>query len=138
MRIESGVATRGLLIRHLVLPGRLAGTERVIAWIKAELGVQTALSLMAQYQPLYRAADHPMLMRTITGDEYEKLLDLLLDQGFENVFIQELESAPLFVPDFTTRGTVRYKGGQVKRHWLRDTKCYKLQTRTCYRFLQNL
>jgi putative pyruvate formate lyase activating enzyme len=101
LRIESGVATRGLLIRHLVLPGRLAGTERVIAWIKTELGVQTALSLMAQYQPLYRSADHPMLMRTITGNEYEKLLDLLLDQGFENVFIQELESAPLFVPDFT-------------------------------------
>ncbi len=100
LRIESGLATRGLLIRHLVLPGRLAGTERIIAWIKTELGAQTALSLMAQYQPLHRAIDHPMLMRTITGDEYGKLLDLLTDQGFVNVFIQELDSAPLFVPDF--------------------------------------
>ena len=100
LMIESGLATRGLLIRHLVLPGRLAGTERVIAWIKTELGVQTALSLMAQYQPLHRAVDHPMLMRTVTAHEYEKLLDLLLDQGFKNVFIQELDSAPLFVPDF--------------------------------------
>jgi putative pyruvate formate lyase activating enzyme len=103
LSIKSGLATQGLLIRHLVLPGRLAGTERVIAWVKTELGAQTALSLMAQYQPLHRAVDHPMLMRTITGDEYEKLLDLLLDQGFENVFIQELDSAPLFVPDFTRK-----------------------------------
>jgi hypothetical protein len=55
---------------------------------------------MAQYQPLHRAVDHPMLMRTVTAHEYEKLLDLLLDQGFKNVFIQELDSAPLFVPDF--------------------------------------
>ena len=103
LRIDSGLATRGLLIRHLVLPGRLASTESVIGWIKTELGVQTALSLMAQYQPLYRAADYQMLMRTITGAEYGKLLDLLIDQGFENVFIQELESAPLFVPDFTRK-----------------------------------
>ena len=100
LRIESGVATRGLLIRHLVLPGRLAGTERIIAWIKAELGAQTALSLMAQYQPLHRAIEHPMLTRTIADREYGKLLDLLLNQGFENVFIQELDSASLFVPDF--------------------------------------
>ena len=101
LRIESGLATRGLLIRHLVLPGQLAGTERIIAWIKAELGSQTALSLMAQYQPLHRAIEHPMLMRTITDHEYESLLDLAVEQGFEHVFIQELESAPLFVPDFT-------------------------------------
>jgi len=101
LKIESGLATRGLLIRHLVLPGKLAGSERVIAWVRAELGSQTALSLMAQYQPLHRAVEYPMLMRTITNDEYEALLDVLLDQGFDTVFIQELESAPLFVPDFT-------------------------------------
>ncbi len=97
---ESGLATRGLLIRHLVLPARLAGTERIIAWIREELGRQTALSLMAQYQPLHRANEHPMLTRTITIDEYERLVGVLIGQGFGNVFIQELESAPLFVPDF--------------------------------------
>src|SRR5271157_1176399 len=110
LMIESGLAMRGLLIRHLVLPGKLAGTERIIAWIKAELGPQTALSLMAQYQPLHRATEHPMLMRTITGAEYERLLDLTLDQGFENVFIQELESAPLFVPDFTRAEPFKEQG----------------------------
>jgi hypothetical protein len=65
---------------------------------------------MAQYQPLHRAIDYPMLMRTITGDEYEKLLDLLLDQGFENVFIQELDSAPLFVPDFERKEPFKEQG----------------------------
>jgi putative pyruvate formate lyase activating enzyme len=110
LRIESGLATRGLLIRHLVLPGKLAGTERIIAWIKAALGAETALSLMAQYQPLHRAIENRMLMRTITDGEYEKLLDLLLDQGFDNVFIQELESAPLFVPDFEREEPFKEQG----------------------------
>jgi putative pyruvate formate lyase activating enzyme len=101
LKVESGVATSGLLIRHLVLPGRLAGTERIIGWIKSALGPQTTLSLMAQYQPLHRAVDHPMLRRSITQEEYGRLADLLVDEGFENVFVQELDSAPLFVPDFT-------------------------------------
>jgi putative pyruvate formate lyase activating enzyme len=110
LKVESGIATRGLMIRHLVLPGKLAGTERIIGWIKQELGAQTCLSLMAQYQPLHQAIEHPMLRRTITAHEYEKLLDLLLDQGFDNVFIQELESASLFVPDFTRAEPFKQQG----------------------------
>jgi putative pyruvate formate lyase activating enzyme len=110
LKTESNIATRGLIIRHLVLPGKLAGTESIVAWIKKELGTQTALSLMAQYQPLHRALERPMLRRTITAREYEQLLKLLIDQGFENVFIQELESEPLFVPDFTHAEPFKQQG----------------------------
>jgi putative pyruvate formate lyase activating enzyme len=100
LTLEDGLAKQGLLIRHLVLPGKLAGTERIVRWIKEHLGTQTYLSLMAQYQPLYGATDFPMLERKITDREYDTLVELLLEEGFENVFIQELCSAPLFVPDF--------------------------------------
>jgi putative pyruvate formate lyase activating enzyme len=87
-------------LRHLVLPSNLAGSRQVIAWIKQELGVETYVSLMAQYIPLHRAMDYPMLRRHIRQEEYDDLLAFLEAEGFENVFIQELESAQLFVPDF--------------------------------------
>jgi putative pyruvate formate lyase activating enzyme len=98
--IEEGIARKGILVRHLVLPSNLAGSKQVLAWIKQELGIETYISLMAQYNPLHRAVDYPMLCRSIRQEEYDNLLDFLETEGFENAFIQELESAPLFVPDF--------------------------------------
>ena len=95
-----GIATRGLLIRHLVLPSNLSGSREVITWIRDKLGPDTYLSLMAQFLPLHEASTYPMLDRKITADEYNSLLDLLSEYGFQNVFVQELESAPLYVPDF--------------------------------------
>jgi putative pyruvate formate lyase activating enzyme len=98
--IEDGIAKKGLLIRHLVLPGNLAGSRHIIEWIKEHLGTGTFISLMSQYCPLYKAASYPILNRKIRYDEYNDLVAFLSENGFENVFIQELESAPLFVPDF--------------------------------------
>ena len=98
--IEGGLAKRGLLIRHLVLPSNLGGSKEVIKWIRDNLGPDTFLSLMSQYLPLHKASTYPMLDRKITKEEYSGLLDLLTDYGFTNVFVQELESASLFVPDF--------------------------------------
>lgn len=101
LQVENGLVTRGLLIRHLVLPARLAGTKEIVLWIKENLGAQTFLSLMAQYQPLHDASIHRALMRRVSVTEYDELVDFLVTEGFENVFVQELDSAPLFVPDFT-------------------------------------
>lgn len=98
--IEGGFAKKGILIRHLVLPGNLAGSRHIIKWIKEHLGIGTFISLMSQYYPLYKAALYPILNRKIRYDEYNDLVTFLSENGFENVFIQELESAPLFVPDF--------------------------------------
>ncbi|WP_084218899.1 radical SAM protein [Syntrophorhabdus aromaticivorans] len=98
--IEQGIATRGLLIRHLVLPSNLAGSRQVLSWIGEYLGHETHVSLMAQYNPLYKASRHPMLRRRIKEKEYDRLIDFLVDMGFEHVFIQEPESSSVLVPDF--------------------------------------
>ena len=101
--VADGIARKGLLIRHLVLPGGLAGTAKVVRWIKERLGNQTAMSLMSQYYPLWRAHEYPLINRRIREDEYEPLLELLREEGFRNVYLQELESAQDFLPDFRKR-----------------------------------
>lgn len=101
LAVEKGIAKKGLLIRHLILPSGLSGAKNILRWVKEELGVNTYLSLMAQYYPTFRAFEVPMLRRRITEEEYEDVLSYALSLGFKNIFIQDLESAPLFLPDFT-------------------------------------
>jgi len=98
--LKEEIAQKGILVRHLVLPSNLAGSKQVLGWIKKELGTETFVSLMSQYNPLHRATEYPMLTRGIRQAEYDVLLAFLEEEGFENVFIQELESARLFVPNF--------------------------------------
>jgi putative pyruvate formate lyase activating enzyme len=100
LNVEGGLATKGMIVRHLVLPGNLAGSSQIIGWIKDSLGTETFISLMSQYYPLHKAGTYPMINRKIRQGEYDRLISLLIEEGFENVFIQELDSAPLFVPDF--------------------------------------
>ncbi len=69
--IEGGLAKKGLLVRHLVLPGGLAGTEEVVKFL-AQLSPNTFLNLMAQYYPAYLAVGHPLLGRRITREEYRE------------------------------------------------------------------
>lgn len=73
---EHGLARRGLLVRHLVLPGDLANTESVLAFLGTEISRSTYLNLMDQYAPCYRAGEYPPLDRPITRDEYERALAL--------------------------------------------------------------
>jgi putative pyruvate formate lyase activating enzyme len=103
LAVKGGVARRGLLIRHLVLPGGLSGTRKVVEWIGEHLGPQTAISLMSQYYPVCRAGSYPIINRRITSEEYDPLVRFLEERGFDNVFLQELESAEVFLPDFRKR-----------------------------------
>ncbi|MGB9590230.1 MAG: radical SAM protein [candidate division WOR-3 bacterium] len=73
--VEDGVARRGLLVRHLVLPGGLSGTEEVVRFL-AELSPETFLNLMDQYYPCYRARARPPLDRRITHEEYREALEI--------------------------------------------------------------
>jgi putative pyruvate formate lyase activating enzyme len=100
LTIKNGVAAKGLLVRHLVLPGNLAGSDKIIEWIGDNLGRDTFISLMSQYYPVHRAGQYPLMNRKIRHEEYDRLTDLLVKEGFNNAFVQKLESAPLFVPDF--------------------------------------
>lgn len=73
---ENGLAYRGLLVRHLVLPAGLAGTAKVLEFIAREISTETYLNLMGQYYPCYRASERPELARPITAAEYREALDI--------------------------------------------------------------
>jgi putative pyruvate formate lyase activating enzyme len=92
-------AFRGLLVRHLVLPEGLGGTAEVLQEL-LEISPRIPLSLMSQYRPLHRAAEHPLLRKHLTGDEYRQALGMAEQLGFEELFAQELESAEVYYPDF--------------------------------------
>jgi putative pyruvate formate lyase activating enzyme len=84
-----GTALRGLVVRHLVLPGGLAGTKGVLADLARIAGTDAHLSLMSQYFPAHRAGTDPLLARRLTGQEWEEALDLLTSAGFPNGWVQE-------------------------------------------------
>jgi len=71
---EHGIAQRGLLVRHLVLPSGLAGTEAVLAFLAQQISPRTYLNLMDQYRPCYRADEYPELDRRVTAAEYAAAL----------------------------------------------------------------
>jgi putative pyruvate formate lyase activating enzyme len=71
---EHGIALRGLLVRHLVLPDGVAGTDQVLAFLANEISRNTYLNLMDQYRPCYRVDEYPELDRPITADEYRDAL----------------------------------------------------------------
>ena len=102
---EDGLMKKGLIIRHLVLPKNVNQSRRIFEWIKENLGAKTYISLMAQYTPCGELESFPELQRRITRREYEKAVCSLEDLGFENAFLQELDSAAeQFIPAFDLTG----------------------------------
>ena len=88
---ENGVAQRGLIVRHLVLPGGTSGTEGVMKFLAGEVSKDVCLSLMSQYFPAYRAREFKEIDRRITPGEYEAAWKIMLKYGLENGWIQNLE-----------------------------------------------
>jgi len=80
-----GTARRGLLVRHLVLPGGLAGTERGVDFVAQEISLNTYLNIMDQYHPCYKAYDHPPLNRRITGKEYDDAIAYAVKAGIKRI-----------------------------------------------------
>jgi len=81
----SGVAHRGLLVRHLVLPNRLAGTEAAVLFLAQEVSTNTYLNIMAQYHPCYKAFDIPQLARSVSRQEFSEAIDLAYQQGLSRL-----------------------------------------------------
>jgi putative pyruvate formate lyase activating enzyme len=98
---KQGVALRGLLVRHLVLPRGLAGTEGVVRFLAQEVSRNTYLNIMAQYHPCHRAFEFPELMRPLRGEEFAQAMKTATDWGLER--LDRLHSAPalkvFYVPD---------------------------------------
>lgn len=86
---ENGMATKGLIIRHLVLPEGLAGSKESFTWLKENLGTRVHISLMSQYFPAFKAHDHDKMKRPLHQHEYVEVLELVEDLGFENVWAQD-------------------------------------------------
>lgn len=98
---NSGLALRGLLVRHLVLPNRLAGTRDLLYTLRETLGEGVSLSLMAQYYPTAAAQNIPELARGLHPEEYAEALDLAMNLGFTDVYAQELDPSPDWTPAFS-------------------------------------
>ena len=101
---ENEIALRGLIIRHLVLPLNIAGTEEILAFIANEISPKIPISLMSQYFPVYLAKEQAPLDRPITLEEYEEASALLKKYGLQNGWIQE------------SGGLKRFAGTNIKRN----------------------
>ena len=82
---DDGLATHGLLVRHLVLPRNLAGTKQIVKFLADEISVGTYFNLMAQYHPAYNAGRYPELNRRITSSEYNAAVRMAKEAGLTNL-----------------------------------------------------
>jgi len=96
---ENGYADKGLIIRHLVLPGNIDNSINVLHQI-ADISSSIAISLMAQYWPTPAVQKHPALGRTLSSEEYETVKAELDNLGFYKGWVQDLESSDHYLPDF--------------------------------------
>ncbi len=100
---DDGLLKRGLVIRHLVLPNDIAGSDETLRWISQELGKDVALSVMSQYYPTNKAVSIELMDRHVRESEYERVLTLLEKYGLEIGWMQNYESVDYYKPDFTNR-----------------------------------
>ena len=84
--VEGGVAKGGLLIRHLVLPQKLAGSFKILDFVKEELSTDTYINIMQQYHPCYQADEHEGLQRRITLDEHREVVEYARKLGLHRGF----------------------------------------------------
>ncbi|MFC2035935.1 radical SAM protein [Chloroflexota bacterium] len=97
----SGLAQRGLIVRHLILPNRLAGSQESLTWLISQLSPAVTVSIMSQYFPAHRALRIPSLSRTISPPEYSEVVGLIDRLGLENGWLQEIGASENYLPDFT-------------------------------------
>jgi putative pyruvate formate lyase activating enzyme len=97
---ENGIAERGILIRHLVLPGHEQNSIDVLRFLADEISTSIHISLMSQYHPTHLVKHIPPINRTLYQDEYQKVVDAFYGLGLRNGWIQDLESYENYRPDF--------------------------------------
>jgi len=104
---DEGVAKRGLIIRHLVLPNNISSPEKVFKFISKEISKDACVSLMSQYHPVYKAGEFPEINRGLTAEEYETAFKSLLKYGLSNGWAQEI----------TGRTDPKLLGTNIKKTW---------------------
>lgn len=104
--VEEGIMTKGVIVRHLLLPELLEDSKKLVKYLYETYGDNIYISLMNQYTPMSGIEEqYPELGRKVTEKEYDELVDYAIDIGVENGFIQEGETAlESFIPDFNMEG----------------------------------
>lgn len=93
--------TKGVIVRHLILPNNIKNTISVLQWCKDNLPTDVMISVMAQYIPVGDIQEYPELQRKINKIEYNRVLNYIIENNIENGYIQELSSASIkYIPDF--------------------------------------
>ena len=102
---DRGYIKKGVIVRHLVLPGSTKDSKAVLDYLWNIYGNRIYISIMNQYTPMEQIKNHPLLSRKVTKREYSKVVDYALSLGWENGFIQEGETAmESFIPGFNGVG----------------------------------
>jgi len=96
---EDGIMKKGLMVRHLILPGEIENSKKILKWIKDNLDKNVFVSIMAQYFPTYLAKNIENLNRKLTKEEYEEIENYVFDLDIENGYMQDLgEHEEEYVP----------------------------------------
>jgi putative pyruvate formate lyase activating enzyme len=102
--VDNGIAQKGLIVRHLILPNRIAGSKDSLAWLVREVSPQVTVSIMAQYFPTNLAPRIPLLSRAISSEEYNEVMELVEKLGIENGWMQGMDASQNYRPDFSRDG----------------------------------
>jgi putative pyruvate formate lyase activating enzyme len=98
---ENGLIKRGVIIRHLVLPGHIQNSKHILKWLKENVNSRAYVSVMAQYFPTYKAKEDKYLNRKLTNKEYSEIEQYLYLLDIENGYMQDLgKHEEEYVPDF--------------------------------------
>ncbi|MBQ7821953.1 MAG: radical SAM protein [Clostridia bacterium] len=102
---SDGMIKRGVIVRHLVLPGCTEDSKNIISYLRRQYGNSIYISIMSQYTPMRDVKDFPELARKITDEEYNNVVDFALDIGVTQGFIQDGDAVgESFIPVFDGRG----------------------------------
>ena len=102
---EDNLILKGTIVRHLMLPGCMEDSKRILKYLHETYGNTIYISIMNQFTPLSNLEKYPELNRKITVEEYDALVDYAIDIGIENGFIQEGDTAEeSFIPAFDCEG----------------------------------
>ena len=102
---DGGMMKKGIIVRHLVLPGHTDDSKKVLRWLWENFGDKIWISIMNQYTPLCSEEKFPELSRKVTDEEYDEVVDFAVSLGIENAFVQDGEAvSESFIPPFDLEG----------------------------------
>ena len=106
---DDPLMTKGVIVRHMVMPGHTEDSKKVIRYLHERYGNQIFISIMNQYTPMPAVKDDPLLSRTVSEKEYDEVVNFAVSIGVENGFLQEGGTvSESFIPEFDGTGVSRF------------------------------